>query len=430
MGMQIDDRALIELRRDLHAHPEMGWTEFYTTARLAIELDQLGYSLYFGTEAVNEEMRLGVPDDPELEQALERARRDGAPEKYLAKMGEIPGLVAEKKYGEGPTIAVRVDIDALEIPEASDEDHVPASEQFASRHPGLMHACGHDGHATIGVGIARALDANDVFDGTLRIFFQPAEEGCRGGLAMSHTSHLEGVDALFSFHLGLGNDTGAIVAGYEKPLANAKLELQFSGEGSHAGREPAKGRNALLAAATAIQNLYGISRHASGATRVNVGQVHSSNPVNVISSETCMQVEVRAATVDGVEYLLGRAREIISNSARMHGVAVDTELYGRATTFTADQLPVNAVAQAARSHDTVTDVIERAEFGASEDVSHFVRRVQELGGVATYIGIGATHPAGHHTSNFDFDESSLGVGVDVVSDAILKSSRDVVSLQK
>jgi aminobenzoyl-glutamate utilization protein A len=421
--MTTEFTSLIELRRDLHAHPETGWTEFYTTARLAEEFKQLGYKLAFGTKVIPEEKRLGVPNDSELDQARERAKREGAAGYFLHQMRQATGMVAEKQYGNGPVIGLRVDIDALNISESSDTAHFPSSAGFASKHPGLMHACGHDGHAAIGVGVARTIDRLDAFDGTLRIFCQPAEEGCRGGLAMSRSSYLQGVDALFSLHIGMGHDTGEIVAGFERPLANAKLNVKFTGEETHAGRSPEDGRNALQAATTAIQNLYGISRHASGTTRINIGRVRSPNPVNVVASDTRMRVGVRASTEAALQYMLDRAEDILDSSARMHDVAVDWDQYGRATTFTADEPAINAVVDAAESHNQISDVVNRAKFGASEDASYLIRRVQELGGVATYLGIGAARPAGHHTAHFDFDEDAIGIGVDVVADSIRRIAR-------
>ncbi len=411
------DMDLTELRRDLHAHPEVGWTEFRTTALLAEELDERGFDLHLGSDAVAPGERLGVPDDDTLTAAEERARDEGAPEEYLEEMDGITGVVAEKTYGDGsgPTVGIRVDIDALKRQEATDDDHRPAREGFVSTHDGEMHACGHDGHATIGLGLARELDESSGFDGTLKLFFQPAEEGGRGGLPMSRTEHLTDVDHLLAVHLGLGRETGTVIASYERPLANAKLDVTFEGEPAHAGGEPNAGRNALQAAATAIQNLYGIPRHADGVTRINVGEVYSPNAQNVISERATMRVEVRGRTAELNEYMLDRARSIIDGAATAHQVDVETSLYGKTTTFEADDDLVETVVDAASGADGVDEVVGRVDFGASEDASYLIREVQENGGTATYVGIGASNPAGHHTARFDIDEDSLPIGVDVLA---------------
>ncbi|OIB55283.1 amidohydrolase [Natrialba sp. SSL1] len=408
--------SLPELRRELHKYPEAGWKEFRTTALVAEELDNRGYTLHLGTDALNTDERLGVPSDDEIQRARDRALDEGAPEKYLAEMGDTTGLVAEKTFGDGsgPVVGVRVDMDALEMTEASDPEHRPAVEGFASHHPNEMHACGHDGHTTIGIGIARALEAVNTVSGKLHLFFQPAEEGGRGGYPMSKTELISDVDYMLALHLGLGNETGKIIAGYDRPLSNSKVDVTFSGKPAHAGKAPNEGQNALHAATTAIQNLYGIPRHENGITRVNVGQVHSPNAQNVISDCAEMRVEVRGETAAINEYMSDSVHRIIRHAAGMHNVEYDLSLYGKTTSFTADDEIVSEVATAARSCDSVTTVVDRDQIGASEDASYLIKRVQATGGKGTYIGIGASNPSGHHTSTFDFDEEALDVGVEVV----------------
>lgn len=414
----LTDLDLVEIRRDLHAYPEVGWTEFRTTALVAEELASRGFTLHLGKDALDVDERLGTPPGNVIEEARERARTEGAPGAYLDRLAESTGLVSEKIYGDGPVVGVRVDVDALGITEASDDDHRPAREGFASRHPGEMHACGHDGHTAIGVGVAREIDERGGFDGTLRLFFQPAEEGSRGGKAMSATDHVRTLDHVLALHLGLGVPTGTVVAGFTDPLPNARLEVTFEGRESHAANAPQEGRNALLAAATAVQGLYALPRHAGGVTRVNVGELHVSTPENVVAGAATMRVEVRGETATVNEFLLDRAREVLEGAAAMHGVEVTTALYGTATTFVPDKRPVEAVAAAANASDDVTEVDPIRPFGASEDASHLIRRVQEGGGTGTYVGIGSTLPSGHHTPRFDVDEDALSVGVEVIADAI------------
>ena len=417
-------RDLTEIRRDLHAHPEAGWKEFRTTAMVAAELESLGYEIHLGSEAVDPDERLGVPPEDDLRAAMDRARRDGAPESYLDRMDGITGCVAVRTFGDsGPVVGVRVDMDALERTEARDEEHRPVREGFVSGYPDEMHACGHDGHTAIGLGIARrfaeAADSGEGgFDGTLKLFFQPAEEGGRGGLPMSRTDLLADVDHLVALHLGLGEETGTVVAGYDRPLSNAKLDVRYLGEPAHAGAAPNEGRNALQAAAAAMQNLYAIPRHADGPTRINVGRVSSANAQNVIAEDVEMRVEVRGTTADLKDYMLEHARRMVRAAADMHDVDVETSLYGKTTSFVCDEEMVEAVAAAAGRIDGVTNVVERMDFGGSEDASYLVERVQEQGGTATYVGIGASNVAGHHTARFDIDESALEIGVDVVVETV------------
>ncbi len=417
---ETQDLSLPELRRDLHTYPEGGWKEFRTTALVAKELDERGYTLYLGADALSVDERLGVPEDDEIQRARERAREEGAPEAYLEQMGSVTGLVAERTFGDGtgPIVGVRIDTDALEITESGDPDHRPQREGFGSTHPGEMHACGHDGHTAIGVGIARRLDSDTGFDGTVKLFFQPAEEGGRGGLSMSETDHLTDVEHFIGLHLGLGNETGTVIAGYDRPLSNAKLDVTFHGESAHAGKAPNEGRNALQAATTAIQSLYGIPRHQDGATRINVGRVESPNVQNAISDLARMRIEVRGERAEVNEYMLESAERIVEHAAGMHEVEYETSLYGKTTTFEADEALFSVVAEAARSVESVTDVTEHEQLQVSEDVSYLIRRVQKEGGEATFVGIGADHPSGHHTPQFDIDEDSLRIGVDVVVETL------------
>ncbi|KTG09159.1 N-acyl-L-amino acid amidohydrolase [Haloprofundus marisrubri] len=417
---QLTDRSLTEIRRDLHTYPEAGWKEFRTTALVAEELDERGFTLQLGPEAVNADARLGVPTDDDLAAAEDRARDLGAPDEYVDRLDGISGLVATKMYGDGsgPTVGVRVDMDALERQEATDDDHRPAREGFGSKHPGEMHACGHDGHTAIGVGIAREFDANGGFDGTLRLFFQPAEEGGRGGKPMSEADHFSDIDHMVALHLGLGEETGTVVAGYDNPLSNAKIDVTFLGEPAHAGGAPNEGRNAMQALAAAVQNLYAIPRHADGVTRINVGQVHSPNAQNVISEEARLRVEVRGETAELNEYMLGKARTVVEHAAAMHDCEFETSLYGKTTTFENDAEMVEAVKAAAEGVDSVSEIKDRKPFGGSEDASYLIREVQRNGGTASYVGIGASNPAGHHTAYFDIEEESLDIGVDVTCETI------------
>jgi aminobenzoyl-glutamate utilization protein A len=415
-----ESKSIVEIRRDLHAHPEPGWLEYRTTALVAAELDRLRFDLAFAADAMAVDERLGVPSAAEREAALRRARTDGAPEAYLDRLDGVTGLVATRRFGNGsgPTVGVRVDVDALERSEASDEEHRPAREGFASRYPGAMHACGHDAHAAIGIGIARELVRNGGFDGTLKLFFQPAEEGGRGGLAMSRGAHLDAVDYFFALHVGLGDPVGRIIAAREHPLSNAKIRVRFDGEPAHAGKEPQKGRNAMQAMATAIQNLYAIPRHADGGTRINVGKVESPNVQNVIPERATMRVEVRGESAAVNRYMLDCAERVVEAAAAMHDVSVERSLFGKATTFEADREMIDAVSAAAEAVPTVDSIVPRKRLNASEDASYLVERVQETGGVATYVGIGGSNPAGHHTARFDVDEGCLDVGVRVGAETV------------
>jgi len=412
---------LVEFRRDLHRHPEPAWCEFYTTGRIVEECERIGVdALHVGPDALAPEERTGVPDADELERWQERAREAGAREDVLeATAGGHTGVVAELHRGDGPTVALRVDIDALPQVEADDEDHLPAREGFRSENEGAMHACGHDGHATIGIGVLEAIAESD-FEGTLKVFFQPAEELIGGGKAMAESGHLDDVDALLAVHLGLDHPTGEVVAGVDGFLAVKHLDATFTGESSHAGGHPEEGRNAILALATATQNLYAIPRHDDGPTRINVGEIEGGTASNIVAEEAHLVGEVRGRTTELKDYMFEHARRIVENAAEMHDCEVSFEPGGEAPSATSDDDLRELVAEVAGGVDGVDSILDRDDLGGSEDATYLMQEVQERGGTAAYVGVGTDHPGGHHTAYFDVDERSLGIGVALLTETVLR----------
>ncbi|MFD1599582.1 amidohydrolase [Halobellus rarus] len=418
------DSDLVELRRDLHRHPEPAWREFYTTARVVEELEKRDLdALYVGPEALAEEDRVGVPDEDELGAWLDRARDAGARGDLLERLtGGSTGAVAVAERGDGPTVALRVDIDGLPITESSAGDHRPAAAGFRSENEGYMHACGHDAHATIGIGVLDAVLDSD-FAGTLKVFFQPGEERIVGGEPMAESGHLDDVDYLLAVHVGLDHPTGEIVAGIDGFLAVSQFEAEFVGTPSHAGARPESGDNAMQAVATAIENLYGIPRHSDGATRVNVGVVEGGTATNIVAERVAIEGEVRGETTELMEYMDEKARRVLRSAAEMQGCDVGITTAGRAPSARSDDEPRDVVAAVARDTDGITSVLESDRLGGSEDATYLMRRVQERGGAAAYVGVGTDHPGGHHTATFDVDEASIDHGVDVLSRAIVELGR-------
>ncbi|WP_440765553.1 amidohydrolase [Natronorubrum sp. DTA7] len=425
--MSTDD--LVSLRRDLHRKPEPAWCEFYTTARIVAELESRVDldELHVGPDAIAGDHRMAVPDEAELAVWLERARDAGADEAVLERLeGGHTGAVAVLERGEGPTVGLRVDIDALPRKESDDPDHVPAAEGFRSEHEGAMHACGHDAHATIGIGVLERIAESDDFAGTLKVFFQPAEEVVGGGKSMAESEHIRDVDSLLAIHIGLDHPTGEIVAGIDGFLAVKHLEIEFTGESAHAGGHPEQGRNAVQAMATAVQNLYGIPRHNDGKTRINAGVVDGGSAANIIPDEARILAEVRGETTELMNYMDRKARHIVRNAANMHGCDVEFSTGAEAPSATSDQELVDIVADVAGRTEGVSSVLERDELGGSEDATFLMQAVQDNGGTACYVGIGTDHPGGHHSATFDVDEASLAHGIDVVSGAIEQISREQV----
>ncbi|ELY74779.1 amidohydrolase [Natrinema pallidum] len=423
--MTADD--LVSLRRALHRRPEPAWREFYTTARIVTELEsRLGddlAELHVGPEAIAGDHRMAVPDDAELTRWYDRAREAGVDEAILERLaGGYTGAVAVLERGAGPTVGLRVDIDGLPQRESDAPDHAPVADGFRSEHEGAMHACGHDAHATIGVGVLERIAESD-FAGTLKVLFQPAEEVVGGGKSMAESDHIQDIDALLAVHIGLDHPTGEIVAGIDGFLAVSHIHAAFAGEPAHAGGHPEQGRNAVQAMATAVQNLYGIPRHNDGATRVNVGVVEGGSAANVIPGDARVVAEVRGETTELMEYMKRRSRRVLRSAAEMHDCTVSFETGAEAPSATSDGELASIVADVAGQTAGVERVLERDELGGSEDATFLMKAVQENGGTACYVGVGTDHPTGHHTATFDVDEASIGHGIDVLAGSIEQISR-------
>ncbi len=408
---------IIEMRRDLHQHPELGFTEFRTASKVVEMLQSLGYEVIYGEDAIDGPSRRGLPSEAVLEAAYERALAHGAnPDIVKAMKGGYTGVVGILRGQQpGPTLAFRFDMDALPITESTDQEHMPQAGGFISQFVGNMHACAHDGHTTIGLGVAEALTKLD-FHGTIKLIFQPAEEGVRGAYAMVEKGMLDDVDYLYCAHLGCDVPTGQVHGGTRGYLATTKLAVHFHGVASHAGADPEKGRNALLGAATALLNIHALPRFSSGDTRINVGLLEGGTAANIIAEHARMIVETRSESEETNAELEQRVRRIVEHSAGMHELTYEIEVTGAAIPITCDVEMVelaNASAREVEGVHTVPD--EYAYSTGSEDASYMIRRVQERGGKATYMIIGASNPAPHHHPRFDIEEDSLRIGVEVFS---------------
>ncbi|MFC5135241.1 MULTISPECIES: amidohydrolase [Haloferacaceae] len=409
---------LVELRRDLHERPEIGWREFYTTGRIVEELEAIGPDeLYVGRE-IHREERLRPPTDEQLASARERARETGVDEGLLSKVEDgYTGALAVLRKGEGPTVLLRVDIDGLPQSESDGPDHQPAAEGFRSRYEKRMHACGHDAHAAIGVGVLEAVKESD-FEGTFKVLFQPAEELGAGAASVVGSGHVEDVDSLLAVHVGLDVETGVVIPGIESFLAINGFEATFEGAPAHAGNSPQEGAHAIQAMSTAVGNLHAIPRHADGATRVNVGRVEGGTATNIVPESASLEGEVRGTTTELREYLEEHAVRVLESAAELHDCEVDVAFRDGAPSAECDDALVDAVSAAAAGHDATVTPDEGDALGGSEDATRLMRAVQRNGGDATYVGFGASNPTGHHTATFDVDEAVIPLAVDVLTDAV------------
>ena len=402
---------LIRQRRDLHRHPEPGWTEFRTASIVAKTLSELGYEVQVGREVMEESARMGVPSDDVLAREKERARSEGADPTWLDRMdGGFTGVVGTMHFArKGPVVGIRFDMDSNDVTETDAPEHFPNSEGFASCHAGAMHACGHDGHTSVGLGVARIFAAlRDELAGTVKLVFQPAEEGVRGAHAMVEKGVVDDVNYMLGAHFGFkAKETGSVACNVVGFLATSKYDAHFVGVPAHAGAAPEEGKNAVLATACAALNLHAISRHSGGASRINVGYMEAGSGRNVIGDKGLLRIETRGATSAINRYMEQEAERIIKAAAAMYDVNVTIEKAGGAAGGNNTPELASYLENRAKELGLFRDIMSETNFGASEDFSYFMERVQERGGQAAYMMIGAQLAAGHHDSRFNFDEKAL-----------------------
>lgn len=415
---------MVACRRDLHKYAETGWLEMRTSSIVARKLTDLGYEVLTGEDVCDKDARMGVPSDEELEKGYQRAIKQGADPEFVERTrGGMTGVIGILRCGEGPTVAMRFDIDALGVFESDEPDHKPAAEGFASVNYGSMHACGHDGHTTIGLGVAKALMAvRDQLHGTVKLIFQPAEEGVRGAKAVVVKGHLDGVDYFLSGHLARKQpgDPSHYCPGSYGSLATTKYDVIYHGLAAHAGGTPHAGRNALLAAASAVLNLQAIPRHGDGATRINVGRLIAGSGRNVIADEAKMEIEVRGATTELNDYMCRYAERILKHSAEMHEVEMELRLMGAAESLSSDEDFAQRIGKVCQEKmGLVPDPRPLFKSGGSEDVAYMMNRVQELGGKASFLRLFTLMAAPGHNRRYDFDEEVLVRGVKAYAGSVL-----------
>ena len=407
---------LVAQRRDFHKYAESGWFEMRTSSIIARKLADLGYEVLTGDDVCEKDARMGVPSQDKLDAHYEKALSQGAdPEFIKPTRGGMTGVVGILRCGEGPTMAMRFDIDALGVFESEDPDHFPRKEGFASVNEGWMHACGHDGHATMGLGVAKILmEIRNQLHGTVKLIFQPAEEGVRGAKSIVEKGHLDDVQYFLGSHMTnrIPTDPEAqIIPGCYGALATCKYDVVYTGKAAHAGGSPHTGNNALLAAASAVMNLNAIPRHGKGSSRINVGTLVAGSGRNVIADEAKMQIEVRGQTTEINNYMCEYATRILENCAAMYGCTCQIKLMGASDSFACTESMVLRVSQCARNAGLTPAKVLMCESGGSEDVAYMVNRVQEQDGEASFMRVVSDFDGPAHNRRYNYAENALSNGV-------------------
>ena len=411
----VDDFSseLIRLRRMFHKKPETGFTEYWTTARICEYLSRFDCSIVYGEELYDNFT------DPELLKRWDndiflKTKKANKDDKWIARLEGKTGLVAVINGAKpGPNFGFRFDIDGLPIKESDGDEHLPFREGFHSANEN-MHACGHDGHITIGLGLIRKLtEYKDNLKGNYYIFFQPAEELISGGKIFAKLSFVKELDYFFPIHLGLTGEK-KIICGLAW-LADKRFNVLFKGRSSHAGGFPQEGKNALLAACTAVKGLYSITRHSGGSTRINVGKFVSGNASNIISDKAGFEMDLRGLTNEVCDFLVSQAENIIKGASTMYDVEYEIEFSADAETAVNSSeliVPIKSVCTELGIEEG--SVLDSFLIPASEDATFIMNEVLRNGGQSTFIGIGCQTYGGHHNEKFDFDEENLSLGVDIL----------------
>ncbi len=365
------------LRRDIHREPELGFDTEKTAEKVLAALDGLPLEIQTG----------------------------------VAKNGVVATLEGE---GDGPTVGLRADMDALPIRE---ETGLP----FASEVNGLMHACGHDGHTSMLVGAAKALcGMRDRLNGAVRFVFQPAEEGGGGGKVMVEEGVADGVSSIFALHLwpGLPFGTAATKAGPIMAAADA-FEIKIKGSGGH-GAMPHLTADAVAMAAqvvTALQTVVSREVDPIQPAVLTVGQIGAGTAFNIIPETARLAGTVR--TIDDAlrERMPGRVEEIAKGIAR--GMRGDAELDYRfsypVTRNDAGAAKLALAVAAGLFGEERAVQLDNPSMGA-EDFAFFL---EELPGAYVWLGIGDV--SGLHTPKFGFDEAILPQGAALLAALALES---------
>ena len=411
------DGMYTQIRRDFHKYAELGWFEFRTTSKIMEFLIERGIPVYCGTDVVNPEYTWSYPSREELEFHKKRALEQGADPKLMEKIGDYTGCMAVIDTGKpGPVIAVRADIDCNDLEEVKDEKHRPFKEGFASVTPGFMHACGHDGHAAMGMITAAILnEMKDELCGKFKVIFQLGEEGDKGGQSMAESGILDDVDYLMACHIyNTDGEYPSLACKLDGLLSTSKFDVTIHGKAAHAGAAPEAGHSAIMAAVMAIGGMNGFLQDGRGMTRMNIGMIKGGTGRNVIPEECSFKAETRGETNEMENRLYNRVIACVKGACEAYECTYDVDVVGHTTTAPSDTGLAECIGEAAKQVPGLKNIkLSHACTGSTDDFNYLIQKVQEHGGKACYMGLLTKQAAGNHNNWFDFDEVCLKKGVQV-----------------
>lgn len=365
--------AMIALRRDLHAHPELPWEEVRTTNTVAALLDEMGID-YRRTQPT--------------------------------------GIIAEIRGGKpGKTVALRADMDALPVQELSD------SLSYKSLTDGKMHACGHDAHTAMLLTAARALQEHRTrLRGNVRLIFQPAEEIAQGARAMVKQGAVDGVDNVFGMHIWTTTASGKVSCNVGSSFASADLlKVTFKGRGGH-GSMPEACIDAAVVASSFVMNLQAIVARETSALAsavVTIGRMEVGTRFNVIAENAVLDGTVRCFDVDTRERLKAAIERYAQHTAAIYGATAQVE-------YTYGTLPViNEARSALLAQSVISDafgagvLFDEKPTTGGEDFSFFMENIP---GCFALLGCGNAEKGtdwAHHHGRFNIDEDVMVTGAEL-----------------
>ncbi len=386
------NKKVIQWRHEIHQNPELSNREFKTAEKVAAHLKSLGMEVQTG----------------------------------IAHTGVV-GVLKGKKPGK--VLALRADMDALPVTEQNNLSfRSTVQTTYNGNETGVMHACGHDTHVAILMGVAELLAANTDFEGTVKFIFQPAEEGApegeEGGAdLMIAEGVLENpkVDAIFGLHINSGTHVGKVRYRPQGIMASSqRFVINVKGKQAH-GSQPWMSVDPILISAKIVDGLQSIiSRNAEltkEAAVISVGSIHSGIRFNIIPEEAQMIGTIRTLDKEMKEVIRNRMKELVPKIAQAYGGEAEVIIQdGAPITYNDPDLTSQMIPSIERVLGTENVEVVNAVTGA-EDFSYFQ---QEIPGFYFFLGgtpktLPETEAPSHHTPNFFIDDSALIHGVNVLT---------------